>query len=205
MFRPTRRPMATLWHPALALAFLSVAYIGPDIVSILRNPGSLVKIDLTVADIFILVVGFAIVGFELIKLIISLVQFAPAKIFSHLLALAILSATFLFGKQISIAVQHFNLSVFHSRYAACEQAAESYSDASRFQVCSISGHGNAYTMIVFDSGDEISLPTRQRLGAFSEFLRSKITLILSECRSSIGTRLDDHFYLVQSDCDSRPD
>jgi hypothetical protein len=202
--QPTR--LSSLWHPAIVLGFIAILYLGRDIVSLVRNADGHVNFDLTFIDLMMMIIGAGLIVFELVMLVISLFQFAPMRVISHVLALALFGILPLFAHKIVIAVQHFNLIVFHSRYEACAQAANSYSNEGRFRLCSISGDGNAYTMIVFDSGDEISLPKRrERSEAFNEFLSAKVTSILSECRTSTGKRLDDHFYLVQSDCDSRPE
>jgi hypothetical protein len=200
-----RRVLPYLWHPVVVFACVVAAYLAVDVIAQQRNVVGEIHGDLTAVNMAVLFFALAISVFELANVVVSLFRLNAVRFLFHLLALALLIGAAAFGRQIAVAAQYANLYLFPQIYADCQQSAAAYGDQVRFRLCSARSDGGAYTLVVYDSGGEIGLAPRQRSAAFNDFLKVKATPVLSQCRLAPATRLSDHFYFVQSDCDSQPE
>jgi hypothetical protein len=198
-------PTSAYWliHPIVALALVLSVYVVPDVLSQWKNSDGDVHCDVTVILLAIFVVGVMMVFIELVGLVVCVVSGVRVYIvqsISHLTALLILGSPILFGRDAQYLVQLVNVYAFQGRYQSCAQSAAEYDRQERFRVCSILGRGNAYTMVVYDSGGQIIGPRSQ---SFKDFVGLTQTQLLTNCPIAPVNTLRAHFYFTATACQSR--
>jgi hypothetical protein len=191
-----------LFHPVVAVVFVLLAYFFPDLLSQFENSDGKVHFDVGTIDLLIFFAGLLIFVGEVIGIIISTTRLDVGRSIAHLIALLVLSSTLILGKDERYLVQLVNVYAFAGRYETCAQSATPYDGSGRFKLCSILADDNAYTMVIYDSGGQIVGPRSQ---SFRDFLSATQSQALSGCRIAPVKTLRDHFYFVQSDCESRPE
>ncbi|MBR0799567.1 hypothetical protein JQ615_29765 [Bradyrhizobium jicamae] len=199
-----RRTLRYLRHPMLVVLFLVAANVGVDVLAQPKQ-GSLFGNDLTTTELVILGLTCSILLVELVGAVISLVRKNLLKLLFHCLAITLLVCATVFAEPLLFARQYLNLWLFAGNYEDCARSAEPYGEGTTFALCSVQSFGSAYDVIVYDSGAQIALRQAVRSAAFRQFLKTRASPVLSECRTWPGKRLSAHFYNVQFDCDSDPD
>jgi hypothetical protein len=194
-----------IWHPVLIVLFLTTAYLAVNILAERRNPSALVHGDVTIGILLILLVTVVLFVLEVVGCSIALYRRASARAIWQALAIVVLASSIAFDQSVALAVQYVDLLVFPGVFETCMQQAKPYRVAGSFNICSAQSFGSSFSIIVYDTGGEISLPAAQRSSVFKGLLSAQKSPLPSQCKAVQGRHLHDAFYLVDAGCDSRPD
>ena len=143
-------------------------------------------LDLVVFDRVLLFLGFPLLIFLIVALLVAVGRRHFRKFLSYAVALSIV-ATSIFGFKTIIEdlqivkVLDFSLSIQCLFSFRQNSVTRKYSATEAFGVCSAITHGNSVLSIVYDSGGQIALPVSQQTAEFREFVSHQLGPSMSLC------------------------
>jgi hypothetical protein len=173
--------------------------IPQELLSLWMNSDGKFNVDLMLMDFASLTLAILAIIVFFARAVRNLKASRVRKAVCYFGAATILLASPIYIKPITWELQFAKLRVFRDRYDACKERADKYSDINSFGLCSVRIHGNAYQMILYDSGGEITTPRDQQSESFKKFLMSRASPVFSSC-GVVSAPIVDHFYFVQADC-----